>query len=188
MNGEKGVLFPSAGMIQGVSVDIKMVAVGLYTPFNAAVNGVSGSLGTVSLKLGSSATFDFLLLKSGTTDPVSVDGMSITFLDVDEGKRGRGRATIKVCDAAVSLPDVTELSLKNDGSCTSISSSRKGSAKDNPTSTASLTEVQKKKMVTVNYGAGSKFRVSLALAPKGKTGRNFNFAFEPVVDCDAAAQ
>lgn len=185
--GEKGLLFASAGMIKGVSVDVKMVAVGLYEPFNAAVNGVSGSLGVVSLKLGSSATFDFLLLESGTENPVSVDGMSITFLDIDEGKRAKGRATISVCDAAVALPDTTELTLKQDGSCTSISSSKKGTGKDNPTSTAALTDVQKMKIVTVNYGAGSKFRVTLGLAPKGKTGRNFNFAFEPVVDCDKAA-
>merc|ERR1719321_2285671 len=170
-------------MIKGVSVDIKMTAVGAYEPFNSAVNGLAGSLGAVNLKVGSTANFDFTLLESGTTNPVSVDGLSITWLDVDEGKRGRGRATVTVCDAALATPAATELTVTKDGSCTSISSSRKGTGKDNPTSTSGLTDVQKAKVATFNYGAGSTFRASLALAPKGKTGRNFNFAFEPVVNC-----
>merc|ERR1719389_1054003 len=108
--------------------------------------------------------------------------MSITFLDVDEGKRGRQRATITVCDAAVSLPAETELTVTKDGSCSSVSSSKKGNGKDNPTSTSGLTDVQKKKIVSFNYGSGSTFRAALSLAPKGKTGRNFKYAFEPVVD------
>merc|ERR1719197_2458270 len=170
-------------MLKGVSVDIKMTAVGTYEPFKVAVNGLSGSLGAVNLKLGSSATFDFTLLESGTANPVSVDGMSITFLDVDEGKRGRGRATVTVCDAALSLPTETELTVTKDGSCSSISSSKRGTGKDNPTSTSGLTDVQTKKIASFNYGSGSTFRAALSLAPKGKTGRNFNFAFEPVVDC-----
>lgn len=185
---EKGLLFPKAGMINGVAVDIKMTAVGAYEPFKAAVNGLAGSLGAVNLKVGSSATFDFTLLESGTANPVSVNGMSITFLDVDEGKRGRQRATITVCDAAVSLPAETELTVTKDGSCSSVASSKKGSGKDNPTSTAGLTDVQKKKIVSFNYGAGSTFRAAMSLAPKGKAGRNFNFAFEPVVDCMSNAR
>merc|ERR1719380_516473 len=111
-------------MIKGVSVDIKMTAVGAYEPFKAAVNGLAGSLGAVNLKVASSATFDFTLLESGTENPVSVDGMSITFLDVDEGKRGRGRATVTACDATLSLPAETELTVTKDGSCSSISSSK----------------------------------------------------------------
>merc|ERR1719454_202490 len=155
-------------MIKGVSVDIKMTATGLYEPFNPAVNGLSGSLGTVSLKLGSSSTFDFTLLESGTANPVTVDGMSITFLDVDEGKRGKGRATITVCDAALSLPTETELTVTKDGTCSSVVSSKKGTGKDNPTSTSGLTDVQTKKIASFNYGSGSTFRAALSLGPKGK--------------------
>lgn len=181
--GEQGILFQRVGVVNGVPVDIKMTSDEQYDPFNSAANGLSGSLGSVNLKLDSSATIEFALLVSGTNNPVSVNGLSLTFLDIDEGKRGKGRATISACDVKVSVPDSTELLVTPNGSCTSLSSTKKGTGKDNPTSVTGLTDVQMNKVATLNYGAGSTFKATLSLAAKGKTGRNFNFAFNPVVDC-----
>jgi len=186
--GEKGVLFPSAGMIKGVSVDIKMVAVGLYEPFNAAGNGVSGSLGQVNLKLNTQSTFLFSLVESGTSNPVKVEGMSITFLDIDEGKRGKGRGTVSACGVQASLTTDTELTSNVDGDCATVSSAKKGTGADNPKSTAGLTDLQLAKVASFNYGAGSTFKVTLGLAPRGKGGRNFAFAFEPVIPCSEARE
>merc|ERR1719454_213107 len=186
--GEKGLLYPNAGVINGVSVDVKMTSMGPYDPFSPAQNGVAGSLGQVNLKLNTQSTFLFSLVESGTSNPVKVEGMSITFLDIDEGKRGKGRGTVSACGVQASLTTDTELTSSVDGDCASVSSAKKGTGKDNPTSTTGLTDAQLAKIASFNYGAGSSFKVTLSLAPKGKTGRNFAFAFEPVIPCSQAGE
>jgi len=173
-------------VINGVSVDVKMTSMGPYEPFSPSQNGVAGSLGQVNLKLNTQSTFLFTLLESGTSNPVEVAGMSLTFLDIDEGKRGKGRGTVSACGVQVALTDSTELTSSVDGDCATVSSAKKGTGKDNPTSTTGLTDVQLAKIATFNYGAGSTFKVTLSIAPKGKTGRNFAFAFEPVIPCVAS--
>jgi len=181
-HGEESMLFFAATTIKGVSVDLKVTSDAVYFPANSEANGVQGSLGAINLKVCTTSNVTFSLVESGTNTPVNVDGMSITFLDLDEGKRGKQRSTVTVCEAELTLDPETELTTSN-GSCTSVSSSKKGSGDDNPTSIEDLTDVQKRKVATFKYGAGNSFSASLGIGPKGKHGRNFNFYLNPIVIC-----
>jgi len=178
-SAEEGIRFSQVGKIRDVDIDLKLTSAGPYTAFNPSQNGLSGSLGTVNVQAGTKVDVVFAVVESGTDTPVAVDGLSLTFLDVDEGKRGKQRSTVTACNAKVELDASTELTQVSDGSCTSVSSSKKGSAQDNPISADNLTDVQKAKVVKFTYGAGAQFQASLSIAgtPKKKqTGRNFNFA------------
>jgi len=178
LDSAEGIRFSKVGKVKDVDIDLKLTSAGPYTPFKAGVNGLTGSLGTVNVQAGTKVDVGFSLVESGTDTPVAVDGLSLMFLDVDEGKRGRQRSTVTACDAVVELDDSTELTTSQSGSCTSVSSSKKGSSKDNPTSPENLTNVQKAKVVTFKYGTGAQFQAALSVAesPKSPTGRNFMFS------------
>lgn len=183
-SGEQNMRFAKLGKVNGVDVDLTVTITNDdYTPFTVGNNGLTGSLGTVNLQANTKAELDFALVESDTSKAVAVDGFSITWLDVDEGKRGKQRSTVTACNAEVSLDAATELTSSVAGSCTSVSSSKKGTAKDNPSSPDNLTDVQKAKTVTFKYGGGTVFRSSLSIGPKGKAGRNFNFAVAATIDC-----
>jgi len=178
LESAEGIRFSNVGKVKDADIDLKLTAAGPYTPFNSGANGLAGSLGQVNVQAGTKVDVTFSLVESGTDTPVAVDGLTLKFLDVDEGKRGRQRSTVTACDAAVELDDSTELTTSQAGTCTSVSSSKKGSKKDNPTSVDNLTDAQKAKVVTFTFGAGARFQASLSISesPKSPTGRGFNFA------------
>jgi len=189
-SGEQNMRFTKVGKVNGVDVDLTLTVTNdNYSAFDAGNNGLTGSLGTVNLLSNTKAEVDFALVESETNNVVEVDGFSITWLDVDEGKRGRQRSTVTACNVETSLDASTELTSATAGSCTSVSSSKKGTKKDNPSSADNLTDVQKAKTVTMKYGAGSIFRSSLSIGGPAagrsgrKSGRNFNFVIGATIDC-----
>lgn len=125
-SGEQNMRFAKLGKVNGVDVDLTVTITNDdYTPFTVGNNGLTGSLGTVNLQANTKAELDFALVESDTGKAVAVDGFSITWLDVDEGKRGKQRSTVTACNAEVSLDAATELTSSVAGSCTSVSSSKK---------------------------------------------------------------
>jgi len=181
----EGILYPDAGVIDGVPVDVMVSAEGEYHPKKASANGVKGSLGVINMWCNSQAIVYITIVDKGGA-PVEAAGMALTVLDVDEGKKTKGRSTVRVCGAEGVFPsDPTELYVGKEGGCFAVTSTTPGTGKDNPSSTSDLTAVQKSKIATFYFGAGSSVRVVVRFG-RGKGGRGFMWALEPVVPCLAA--
>jgi len=178
-------LYPEAGVVDGRVVDIKVSATSPYVG-KGTKNGVVGTLGRLNLKAGKSVSLDFQILDSTTGIAVSVDVLSLTFLDIDEGKKGKARASVTACGAQQFVSNPSELTLTADstGRCSTATSSVAGTKADNPSSVeAALTsDVASKRIASYVFEAASTFSVTLDLA-KGYGYRGFMFALVPGAAC-----
>merc|ERR1712032_1719100 len=129
----EGILYPEAGVYQGRVLNVHLEST---TPYigKAKMNGAKGELGRLNLMTGSSLGFTISLKDAETGEVVNIGGLPITFLDVDEGKGGSGRATVAACNAERFMADPTELTAGDLNGCPSATSSTAGTAKDNPAS------------------------------------------------------
>jgi hypothetical protein len=172
-------------VINGQVVDVKVTATSPYKG-KGSKNGVIGTLGRLNVKAGTSVTLDIQVLDSATGNAVNLDGFAVTFLDLDEGKKGKGRASVTVCGAEQFVPNPTELTLTsaNAGRCSTATSSVAGTGADNPKSVdgALTNDVASKRVVSYVYESGDAFSVTLDVA-KGYGYRNFMFALVPGAAC-----
>jgi hypothetical protein len=175
----EGILYPDAGVINGQIVNVRLTAVGDYTPSKSSVNKVKNGLGVVNMKCGTSGSFQ---IKIESTDgaPISVDALALTVYDLDEGKKTKGRTTVVACGSTMHAGD--ELSQSSVDNCPSVTSTMHGTAQNNPLEASGVTDEQKSRAVTFAYGAGSSFDLQVSMA-KGPKGRNVLFALQPVVGC-----
>lgn len=166
-------------------MDVKVSASSPYKG-KGSKNGVVGTLGRLNVKTGNSVNLDFQILDSATGEAVSVDGLSLTFLDLDEGKNGNGRASVTVCGAQQFVANPSELTLTTDspGVCSTASSSVAGTSADNPSSVAAAlaSDVASKRIASYVFRAGTTFSATLDVA-KGYGYRNFMFALDPGAAC-----
>ena len=87
------------------------------------------------MKTGQENTFQLAIVDATTKEPLQLGGaLPITFLDLDEGKQSKGRATISVCDAEQFVTPSSELTIATEAGCAIAASSTRGNAKDNPSS------------------------------------------------------
>jgi hypothetical protein len=172
-------------VINGKVVDVHVSATSSYVG-KGVKNGVIGTLGRLNVKAGTSVTVDIQILESATGNVAVVDGMSITFLDLDEGKKGKGRASVTLCGAEQFVSDPSELTLtsSNAGRCSTATSSVAGTGADNPSSVeaALASDVASKRIVSYVFASGNSFSATLDVA-KGHGFRNFMFAFSPGAAC-----
>jgi len=176
-DGEAAILYPDAGLIDGELVDVKLTSDD-FQSHKAALNGVAGDLGVLNHQPGTNGTLTFTVV-SKAGEEISVDGMAITVLDLDEGKRGKGRAKVTVCDASC-VEAGTELTTTSVvGGCQTVSSSKHGKADNNPTTVAAVSGDQKRRAVTLIYSAGSSFSFSIEHGSASSGGRNLLFALDP---------
>merc|ERR1719231_1913607 len=83
---------------------------------------------------GSALSFTISVKDAETGERINVGNLPVTFLDLDEGKGGAGRATVSACNAERFMADPTELVTGDVNGCPSVTSSTAGTAKDNPAS------------------------------------------------------
>ena len=178
-------MYPQAGVINGKIVDVHVSATSSYVG-KGKRNGVIGTLGRLNVKAGTSVTVNIQILESDTGNVAILDGLSITFLDLDEGKKGKGRASVTVCGAEQFVTDHSELTLtsSNAGRCSTATSSVTGNGADNPNSVeaALASDVASKRIASYVFATGNSFSATLDVA-KGHGFRNFMFAFSPGAAC-----
>lgn len=171
----------------GTKVDLVVTTDNYASQKSNSQNGLNGKLGQLNIDCGSSYRFKFKFVKSGTNTLISPaaagDNLQFSFLDIDQGKRNKGRSTVEVCGAdEVIVSTNTELEKNVDNTCTSVKSTVKGTAKDNPDDPAMLSEQQKARTATFVLGQSSQFEANLAVG-KCSGGRNFMFTGNPAVQC-----
>merc|ERR1719157_429962 len=120
---------------------------------------------------------------SETGGPVVLDAVALTWYDLDEGKKEKGRATVTTCGSTGAMvSENTELTVIREGDCSKATSSVAGTGKDNPKSPHTLDSIQLSRSLTLPFKQVSEWSSTLSLA-KGPKGRNFMFAIEPSVAC-----
>merc|ERR1719174_2474244 len=117
---------------------------------------------------------------------MKVDSLGMTFLDLDEGKNGKGRVSVTACGAEQFATEATELTLSHDGTCSSATSSTRGNGADNPSSVEGglADAVASKRIVSYVFGASEDgiYPFTLSSTP-GFGVRNFLFSLTPGAAC-----
>jgi len=182
-DGEEEIRYANAAVVNGQKVDLVLTTDGTFKSSKPAKNGKSGAFGLLNVKCGSSLTVNMKVVDSETGAPVTLDSVALTWYDLDEGKKQKGRATVTACGSTGSIVSQnTELTSLREGDCQSFTSSVAGTGKDNPKSPHQLDSVQLSRAVTLPFKGVSEWSSTLSLA-KGFKGRNFMFAIEPTVAC-----
>jgi len=182
-SGAEEIRYSNAAVINGKTVDLVLTTDGDFKSSKPSKNGNAGAFGVLNVKCGSSMTVTMKVVDSETGAPVVLDAVALTWYDMDEGKKQKGRATVTTCGSTGAIvSENSELTLIREGDCSSATSSVAGTGKDNPKSPHSLDSVQISRAVTLPFKQVSEFSSTLSLA-KGFKGRNFLFAIEPSVAC-----
>jgi len=183
------ILYPEAGVIGGRVVNVKVSTSDRYKG-KGVQNGIKGSLGRLNMKTGQENTFHVAVVDAETDEPVQLGALPMTFLDLDEGKKGKGRVSVSVCDAEQFTANPSELTLSAPGGCATATSSTKGTSKDNPSSVegAMSDDVASKRVVSYIMDATETgiytFKLTVA---KGFGRRNFLFTLTPGAACSDEA-
>lgn len=182
--GAEELRFKKAGSFNGKYVDLVVTADG-YTPKKPEVTGAKGAFGSINVKCGTNAAFEFTWVDSETGEAIEVNDVSVSFFDMDEGRKGRGRNKITACGAAdLFVAADSELKTeKRSPGCFSAESTKFGQRKNEPTDPLLLTEDHMSRAATFAFkGASSAtFDVSMSKCPGGA--RNLQFAVRPTVAC-----
>jgi len=181
--GAEEIRYSNAAVINGKAVDLVLTTDGTFTSSKPSVNGNAGAFGRLNVKCGTSVTVSMKVVDGETGNPVVLDAVALTWYDLDEGKKSKGRATVTTCGSTGAIvSENTELTVEREGDCSSATSSVAGTGKDNPTSPHHLDSLQISRAVTLPFKQVSEMSSTLSLA-KGFKGRNFLFAIEPSVAC-----
>jgi len=154
--GEKLIRYPSVKE----GVDLIVEAGDDYVPFDASQNGLKDGFGKLNMKVGTGTHFKFTFVQAGTTNPVVIPKASISLYDLDEGKRGKGRATVESCGTAASfIPVQTELAQQKKGDCVKTTSCKKGKKRNEPPNPVSLNDDHMARAMTMSYEGKSSFTI-----------------------------
>jgi len=187
-SGAEEIRYSNAAVVNGKTVDLVLTTDGVFSSHNPSKNGVAGAFGLLSVKCGTSVSVNMKVVDSDTGSPVTLDKVAITWYDLDEGKKEKGRATVTTCGSTGAIvSENTELTLNREGHCSRATSSVAGTGKDNPKSPHNLDSIQISRAVTLPFEGVSEWSSTLSLA-KGHKGRNFLFAIEPSVACGLSSQ
>lgn len=181
--GAEEIRYSNAAVVNGRTVDLVLSTDGAFQTHKPSANGNAGAFGKINVKCGTSVTVNMRVVDSENGQPVTLDKVALTWYDLDEGKRAKGRATVTTCGSTGAIvSENTELTVAREGDCSSATSSVAGTGRDNPTSPHQLNSVQIARAVTLPFNGVSEFSSTLSLA-QGYKGRNFLFAIEPSVAC-----
>jgi len=184
--GAEEIRYANAIMLDGKSLDVVLTAESEYKSPKPTKNGAKGGFGIFTLKAKQKTDFKFTFLDSNTGSPVAVKDLALTFYDMDEGKKGRQKETVSVCNAEeVYTTSDTELVSTKTGSCRSYSSTTRGTGKDNPARPDELTRTQAARSVTFEFHSKASLTFSAAVGPAGRSPRPVMFSFKPQVACGA---
>lgn len=174
--GAEEIRYSNAAVVNGRAVDLVLTTDGAFKTHKASKNGNSGPFGILNVKCGTSVSVNMKVVDSDNGQPVTLDSVALTWYDLDEGKKEKGRATVTACGSTGAIvSENTELTVVREGDCSSSTSSVPGTGKDNPTSPHQLNSVQIARAVTLPFKGVSEWSSTLSLA-KGFKGRNFLFA------------
>jgi len=105
------------------------------------------------------------VVQNGTDKLEAIEQATLSYYDLDEGKQAKGRMTVGTCDQDENvLAENIELTQGVEGNCVAVTSSKKGSSKDNPTSLMDIDDIQRAHAVTDSFSKLSSCTSTVSLA------------------------
>lgn len=182
-DGADELRFSRAGSYNGKFVDLVVTSEG-YKPKKPEVTGARGKFGNINLKCGSNSAFTFSWVDSDTGEPIEVSDVSVSFFDMDEGKKGKGRNKVTACGASdLFVSKDTELTTaKRSDGCFSAESSAHGQKNNEPQNPLLLTQDHMSRAASFTFKDSSSASFDVTMT-QCKGARNLQFAVTPTVVC-----
>jgi hypothetical protein len=184
--GEQELRYGRALTQNGVSMDLVVTPVGAYDcgrVTNEKFGSKTAEIGLLAVQAGTEAEFEFRFVRSGTNELVAPESLMISMLDIDQGKNGKQRESVQMCgNGGAIVTDDSELEVTSNGDCTTVTSTTHGTGRDNPTSVAGMSQMQRGRTAAFPV-TGSSFTTKLAVSKKGHNPRRFMFSGHPSVSC-----
>jgi len=183
--GAETMVYSNAAMVLEQGIDLVISATNEYVVHNTEYNGVKGEFGSINVKDGTSVDLSFSFVLNGTETPTELGHFAFTVYDIDATHEGFNES-VKVCGAeTASTSPKTTLAPVPAQDCLMYESTVEGGGENNPGHPKELTPEQVANSVTFFFSKPrSEFKVTLAVSGPGfEAGRNFIFAFVPVVAC-----
>ena len=150
---------------------------------NAKNGNKGGHFGLIAVVAGTSVTYKFQFVSSGTDNPITPSSLLFSFSDIDQGKKNKQRESVEVCGAINAIvTDNSELEQSSAGDCLKFTSTTPGNGRDNPENPESMSDSQRARTVAYQV-AGSSFTATLGVSERGNNPRKFMFAGNPSVAC-----
>jgi hypothetical protein len=186
--GDEEIRYKNAIDVNGKKVDVVLTAENTYSTPKSSINGVTiGGFGRFTMKAKTSTKFKFSFLDAETNEPVAIPDLALTFYDMDQGRNGKQQESVKACGAQEAfVTSDTELELKSEGVCHTLTSTERGTGKDNPERPDELTKVQAARSVTFEFHKRASISFEASISRSGKSPRPFLFSFFPQVACGAS--
>jgi len=151
---------------------------------NGAVQG--GPWAQINVKGKGQTTFLFRFTDTTTGEDVTMPSVCMSIFDLDHGKKPDGEEFVQSCaHTNVATSTNTELAITKDGLCDRFASTTPGTGADNPQQGVELTDKQKQRTLTMIFNNKSQFEITMGVAGKIKGYRNFIFAGDATMACDA---
>jgi len=183
-SGRESIVYANVATFEGRTLDLVVRDIGgTYKAAKPEINGVTGPLGTIAVKAGSSANLEFKIVDTSTGEAVALPSLALTILDLDTGKKGKGAESVEVCgtDSAM-VAEGSELGQVVSADCTKFTATTVGNGADNPSSALDLSPAQAKRVATYTFRNLDTFKVTFEVS-KGWGQRPFLFAFHPGIAC-----
>jgi len=180
-----GSIFPSAEK----PMDLVIVTEGDYTPKNVDVNGLSnGVYGGVNVMSGTQVNLKYKFVDSATGEPVVTSSFMMTFYDFDAGNLGLSIESVEFSGfTSYFTTDDTELSLMDhDNGSLTVTAQEFGNKHDNPISPLALTDMMKKRAISVIFPPLTEFAIVFKTTAGSKnkpSGRNLLFGGPSSMEC-----
>jgi hypothetical protein len=188
--GEKMLVFQGISMYNGVSIDLVIKSIGLYTPGDATENGVQGNHAQINLQSGNAVELQFKFQETLTNKTVELPEFYFTLLDLDQGNNQHRERFYVSGYAHIVKEDINDFEEEPlvDGR-TLFKSLQQGHSWDDPSdpddlgvvvseSDSSKTVDQRKRAVMLVFRKTSEFTVTFEVTQKeGSETANRNFMF-----------
>lgn len=187
-DGAEEVRYNNAIDLNGKKLDVVLTVEGGYSAKKPQKNGYAdGGFGRITMQPKSSTDFKLTFVDATTGQLVSVPDLALTFYDLDQGKNGNQQERISVCGAKeVYTTSDTELDHQSSGVCNTLTSTTRGTGKDNPRQANDITKMQAARSATFEFHSRASISFSAGILKKGKAPRNIMFSFESAVACGSS--
>lgn len=150
-------------------------------------NGPGSKFMGINLREGTEVTLKFTVTERGSTAPIRLNKMDLTFFDLDTHRSGKEVEFVKMSGfKSQMLYEGTQLRITGDPSgVVTYTATQPGNASDNPTDPTNLTELQLQKAVSVEFEPFTEATVTLGSTQAHFVagGRLFAFMGRPSVKC-----
>jgi len=139
--------------------------------------------GIVNVMTGTDTEVEMRFVETGTDNPTVLENIAFSLYDMDEGKKGKGRVSMQLCDAVgAAFPADSELAVYESEGCYHITSCLRGAKGNEPSSVAAVGVEGAKRTASFWFERAARLSFKLEVT-EGFGGRNFMFAFEPSNAC-----